>query len=38
MTIGLLLFARTPVDGNYLTDLLPPFLLIASGSAPRSRR
>jgi sugar phosphate permease len=27
----LLLFARTPVDGNYLTDLLPPFLLIAVG-------
>jgi EmrB/QacA subfamily drug resistance transporter len=29
--IALLLFARTPVDGNYLTDLLPPFLLIAVG-------
>ena len=28
VTIALLLFARTPVDGNYLTDLLPPFLLI----------
>ena len=28
---GLLLFARTPVDGNYLTDLLPPFLLIGVG-------
>ncbi len=27
--VALLLFARTPVDGNYLTDLLPPFLLIA---------
>ena len=31
MTIALLLFARTPVDGNYLTDLLPPFLLIGVG-------
>ena len=28
VTIALLLFARTPVDGNYVTDLLPPFLLI----------
>jgi EmrB/QacA subfamily drug resistance transporter len=31
VTIALLLFARTPVDGNYLTDLLPPLLLIAVG-------
>ena len=31
VTVALLLFARTPVDGNYLTDLLPPFLLIAVG-------
>jgi MFS family permease len=29
--VALLLFARTPVDGSYLTDLLPPFLLIAVG-------
>ena len=29
--VGLLLFARTPVDGNYLTDLLPPMLLIGIG-------
>ena len=29
--LALLLFARTPVDGNYLTDLLPPFLLIGIG-------
>jgi EmrB/QacA subfamily drug resistance transporter len=29
--VALLLFARTPVDGNYLTDLLPPFLLIGVG-------
>jgi EmrB/QacA subfamily drug resistance transporter len=28
---GLLLFARTPVDGNYLTDVLPSMLLIALG-------
>ncbi len=32
VAIALLLFAtRTPVDGDYLTDLLPPFLLIAVG-------
>ena len=31
VTIALLLFARTPVDGNYWTDLLPPFLLIGIG-------
>jgi EmrB/QacA subfamily drug resistance transporter len=31
VTIALLLFARTPVDGNYWTDLLPPFLLIGVG-------
>ena len=29
--IGLLLFARTPVDGDYLTDLLAPLLLIGLG-------
>ena len=29
--LALLLFARTPVNGSYLTDLLPPFLLIAVG-------
>jgi EmrB/QacA subfamily drug resistance transporter len=29
--LGLLLFARTPVDGNYLTDLLPPLLLVGVG-------
>ena len=28
---GLLLFARTPVDGNYLVDLLAPFLLVGAG-------
>jgi EmrB/QacA subfamily drug resistance transporter len=31
VVVALLLFARTPVDGNYLTDLLPPFLLIGIG-------
>jgi EmrB/QacA subfamily drug resistance transporter len=29
--VGLLLFARTPVDGTYLTDVLPSMLLIALG-------
>ncbi len=29
--LALLLFARTPVDGSYLTDLLPPLLLIGVG-------
>jgi EmrB/QacA subfamily drug resistance transporter len=28
---ALLLFARTPVDGDYLTDVLPPMLLIGVG-------
>ena len=31
VVLALLLFARTPVDGNYFTDLLPPFLLIGIG-------
>ena len=29
--VGLLLFARTPVDGSYLTDLLAPMLLVGAG-------
>jgi EmrB/QacA subfamily drug resistance transporter len=29
--IGLLLFARTPVEGDYLTDLLAPMLLVGLG-------
>jgi MFS family permease len=29
--IALLLFARTPVDGSYLADVLPPMLLIGIG-------
>ena len=31
IAIGLLLFARTPVDGNYLVDLMPPMLLVGLG-------
>jgi len=31
VVVALLLFARTPVDANYLLDLLPPFLLIGIG-------
>jgi MFS family permease len=29
---GLLLFARTPVDGNYLIDVVPPTVLIGLGA------
>lgn len=29
---GLLLFARTPVDANYVTDLMPPMLLLGLGA------
>ena len=29
---GLLLFARTPVDANYVVDLLPPTVLIGLGA------
>lgn len=31
VVVALLLFARTPVDGSYFVDLLPPFLLIGVG-------
>jgi EmrB/QacA subfamily drug resistance transporter len=31
VVVALLLFARTPVHGDYLVDLLPPFLLIGIG-------
>jgi EmrB/QacA subfamily drug resistance transporter len=31
VVVALLLFARTPVDGDYVVDLLPPFLLIGIG-------
>ena len=30
--LGLLLFARTPVDGNYLIDVVPPVVLIGLGA------
>jgi MFS family permease len=30
--IALLLFARTPVDGNYVTDLMPPMVLLGLGA------
>jgi predicted MFS family arabinose efflux permease len=30
--LGLLLFARTPVDGTYLVDLMPPMVLIGLGA------
>jgi EmrB/QacA subfamily drug resistance transporter len=29
--VGLLLFARTPVDGSYVTDVLPPMFLVGLG-------
>jgi EmrB/QacA subfamily drug resistance transporter len=31
MTIGLILFARTPVDGNFLIDVLPATLAVGLG-------
>src|SRR3954454_10282701 len=32
ITAGLLLFARTPVDGSYLTDVVPAVVLIGLGA------
>ena len=32
IALGLLLFARTPVDGNYVTDLMPPMVLFGLGA------
>ncbi|HYZ27728.1 MAG TPA: DHA2 family efflux MFS transporter permease subunit, partial [Thermoleophilaceae bacterium] len=32
MTIGLLLFTRVPVDGQYLTDVLPTMLVLGAGA------
>jgi EmrB/QacA subfamily drug resistance transporter len=32
MTIGLLLFARTPVDGNFLVDVLPATIAVGLGA------
>ncbi len=29
--VGLLLFARTPVDGNYVADIMPPMLVVGVG-------
>ena len=31
-SIGLLLFVRAPVDGNYLTDVLPSMILLGFGA------
>lgn len=31
-SIGLLLFARAPVDGNFVMDVLPPMLLLGFGA------
>ena len=30
--LGLLLFARTPVDGSFVTDLVPPMVLLGAGA------
>jgi EmrB/QacA subfamily drug resistance transporter len=30
--VGLLLFARSPVDGNYVTDIMPPMILMGLGA------
>jgi MFS family permease len=30
--VGLLLFARTPVDGSYFADLMPPMVLLGLGA------
>ncbi len=32
MTVGLVLFARTPVDGNFLVDVLPATLAVGLGA------
>jgi MFS family permease len=32
MTIGLILFARTPVDGNFLIDVLPATIAVGLGA------
>jgi EmrB/QacA subfamily drug resistance transporter len=32
ITAGLLLFARTPVDGDFLTDIVPPMVLFGLGA------
>jgi MFS family permease len=32
MTLGLLLFTRVPVDGRYLTDVLPVMIVLGTGA------
>jgi len=32
LVVGLVLFARAPVDGSYLSDVLPPVILIGIGA------
>jgi len=32
MTLGLLLFTRVPVDGNYLRDVLPVMIVLGTGA------
>jgi EmrB/QacA subfamily drug resistance transporter len=32
LAAGLLLFVRTPVDGTYLTDVVPPMILVGLGA------
>ena len=35
-SVGLLLFARAPVDGSFLVDVLPPMILPAPSASPSS--
>lgn len=34
VTLGLLLFARAPIDGEYVTDILPAMILLGFGIGP----
>jgi EmrB/QacA subfamily drug resistance transporter len=34
IAIGLLLFSRVPVDGNYVTDILPAMIILGFGIGP----
>ncbi len=38
IAVGLALFTQAPVDGSYLSDVLPVMILLGFGMAPRSRR
>ena len=38
LTVALLFFTQVSVDGSYVSDLLPGFLLIGAGLGPRSCR